>query len=159
MDIKEIKSLRTAFLLKLYDVTGGDRWQNPIMYDIGKAIGIDQSMTDLITDYLNQKGLLEINTKERDISITTIGIDEAESYYCSGDKSMTRDDIRTSLDEINRRLDLLSLGQEILYEDIMGKLESRDKIQMKDLKLVLISTLFSRGLDALRSIQLIEFLK
>lgn len=158
MDIRQIKSLRRVFLLKLYDLTGGDRWQNPVMFDIGKDIGIEESLTETISDYLNQKGFIKINSKDRDISITMLGIDEAESYYSDGDSYVTTNEIRNDLAEINCKLDLLALGQEIIYEDIMGQLGSNQNIHTKDLKLVLLSTIFSKGIDAFKIGQLIDII-
>lgn len=159
MEIRQIQSLRRVFLLKLYDVTGGDRWQNPVMFDLGKDIGIDKNLTEKISDYLNQKGFIKINSKDRDISITILGVDEAESYYSDGDSHVTTNEIRNNLVEINCKLDLLTLGQEIIYEDIIGQLGSNQNISTKDLKLVLLSTIFSKGIDAFKIGQIIDIIR
>jgi hypothetical protein len=77
----------------------------------------------------------------------------------SNNTSITPDDLNSKLSEINTKLDLLTLGQELIYEDIMDKLENSQSIQIKDLKLILMSTLFSRGLDALKIWNIIDNLK
>ena len=159
MDIKQIQSLRRVYLLKLYETTGGDRWQNPIMFEIGKSIGIEDTLTEIIVDYLVQKGFIEYLTKERDISITASGVDEAEKYFEDQNIPLSRDDIYKILEEMNYKLDLLALGQEISYEDIMAKLGASQSIQSKDLKLILISTIFSKGLDAIKITQILDILK
>jgi len=159
MDIQHLQLTRKVFLLKLYETTGGDIWKNPIMYDIGKSIGIDNSLTDSISDYLDQKELIEINTKDRDISITASGIDEAEKFFENDNEILSNLDIKNKLDEINSKLDLLSLGHEIIYEDILKELGSSKKIQSKDLRLLLLSTAFTYGLDALKLGELMNILK
>jgi hypothetical protein len=112
-----------------------------------------------IADYLSQKGFIEIQTKEQDICITTQGIDEAESYFDNDNTDITPGDINKKLDEINYKLDLISLGHEIIYEDIMNQLGSSQSIQKKDLKLILISAIFSKGLDAIKIAQILDILK
>jgi hypothetical protein len=159
MDIKQMQSLRRVFLLKLYETTGGDRWQNPPMFEIGRSIGIDDSLTRNIADYLDQKGFIKIQSKDLDVSITTQGIDEAESYYEGENTSITPDDIGEKLNEINDKLNLLSIGQEVIYEDIMDKLGKSDSIKKKDFILILISTIFKKGFDAFKISQILDMLK
>lgn len=159
MNIKEIQSLRGVFLLKLYDTTGGNRFKSPVMFEVGKSIGIDNSLTKEIVDYLSQKGFVIIENLDGGLSITALGIDEAEKYFENENADITPDDINKKLNEINYKLDLLSLGHEIIYEDIMNQLGSNQLIQKKDLKLILISTIFSRGLDAIKIAQLFDILK
>jgi len=159
MNIKEIKSLRGVFLLKLYDTTGGNRLKSPVMFEIGKSIGIDNSLTKTIVDYLSQNGFVKIETLAGDISITAQGIDEAENYFEDENADITPDDINKKLNEINYKLDLISLGHEIIYEDIMNQLGSNQSIQKKDLKLILITAIFARGLDAIKNAQIFDILK
>lgn len=159
MNIKEIQSLRGVFLLKLYDTTGGDRWKFPGMFEIGKSIEIDDSLTKKIVDYLSQKGFVKKENLAGDICITALGIDEAERYFENENADITPDDINKKLDEINYKLDLLLLGHEIIYEDIMSQLGSSQSIQKKDLKLILIHLIFSKGLDAIKVAQIFEILK
>jgi hypothetical protein len=159
MDYKELQAVRRVFLLKLYDVTGGDRWTIPSMFEIGQPIGIDDKQVRAIATYLHQKGFIKIETKDGDISITASGVDEAESYLEEDDVSISPNDISTKLDEINKKLDLLALGHELLYTDIMDQLEAGKSIQMKDLKIVLIKEIFSRGLDALKIAQFLDLLR
>jgi hypothetical protein len=159
MNIKEIQSLRRVFLLKLYETTGGDRWKSPTMFEIGNSIGIDSQLTIKIVDYLSQKGSIKIQSKARDICITTDGIDEAESYFDNENTNLTPDEINNKLDEINNKLDLLSLGHKIIYEDIMEQLNNSQSIQKKDLKLILFSAIFSKGLDAIKIGQILEIIK
>lgn len=159
MDIKQIQTLRRVFLLKLYDMTGGSRWNSPIMFEVGNAIGIEDSITEMIVDYLVQKGFVEYETKERDISITVNGVDEAESYLENENFAISSTDLNLKLNEINNKLDLLSLGHELIYDEIISKLDSNNPIQKKDLKLIVLSALFSKGLDAIKIGQILDFLK
>jgi hypothetical protein len=159
MNIKEIQSLRRVFLLKVYDTIVCDRLKSSVMFEIGKSIGIDNSLTKEIVDYLSQKGFVKIDNLAGELSITAPGIDEAEKYFENENADITPDDINKKLIEINYKLDLLSLGHEIIYEDIMNQLGSNQLIQKKDLKLILISAIFSRGLDAIKIAQLFDILK
>lgn len=159
MNLKEIQSLRNIYLIKLYEVTGGNRWEFPSMYKIGKSLGLDKSLTSNIADYLSQKELIKIETLAGDISITALGIDEVESFLQKENKTISHDEVISQLDEINHKLDLLSLGQEIIYEDITDQLEKNGSIQKKDLRLILISTIISKGLDSIKLAKIFEILK
>jgi DNA-binding MarR family transcriptional regulator len=159
MNIKEIQSLRNVYLIKLYELTGGNRWQFPNMFEIGESLGLDKSLTSNITDYLSQKGLIKIETLAGDISITSFGIDEVESFLAKENKTISHDEIVSQLDEINHKLDLLSVGQEIIYEDITEQLDKNGSIQKKDLRLLLISTIISKGLDSIKLAKIFEILK
>ena len=159
MNIKEVQSLRRVYLLKLYYSTGVDRWKFPGMFEIGKSISIADSITKEIVDYLSQKGFVKKENLAGDISITALGIDTAESYFEDENADITPDDINKKLDEINYKLDLLSLGHEIIYEDVMNQLGSSHSIRKKDLSLILISAIFSRGLNAIKIAQLFDILK
>jgi DNA-binding MarR family transcriptional regulator len=158
INIKEIQSLRSVYLIKLYETTGGNRWQFPNMYDIGKSLSFDKQLTSNITDYLSQKGLIKIETLSGDISITTLGIDEVENFLEKENKTISHDELISKLDEINHKLDLLSLGQEIIYEDITDQLDKNGSIQKKDLKLLILSTIISKGLDSIKLAQIFEIL-
>jgi len=138
MELKQLQTLRKVFLLKLYHMTGGDRWESPIMFEVGKSIGIDDNLTEKVTDYLVQKGFVEYQTKERDISITVYGVDEAESYLDENNISLSSSDLNSKLDEIKYKLDMLTLGQDLIYTDIMEQLDSNKTIGKKDLKLVVL---------------------
>lgn len=159
MNIKEIQSLRNVYLIKLYEVTGGNRWEFPNMFEIGVSLGLDKSLTSNIADYLSQKGLIKIETLAGDISITSFGIDEVESYLQKENKTISHDEIVSQLEEINHKLDLLSVGQEIIYEDITEQLDKNGSIQKKDLRLLLISTIISKGLDSIKLAKIFEILK
>jgi DNA-binding MarR family transcriptional regulator len=159
MNIKEIQSLRTIFLIKLYETTGGSRWVFPGMNEVGKSLGFDKSLTRKIADYLSQKGLIKIENLSGDISITSDGIDEVESFLEKENKTIPHVELISKLDEINHKLDLLSLGQEIIYEDITAQLDKNGSIQYKDLKLLLISTIISKGLDSIKLAQIFDILK
>lgn len=159
MNIKEIRSLRNVYLIKLYEITGGNRLQFPSMFEIGESLGFDKSLTSNITDYLNQKGLIKIETLSGDISITTLGIDEVENFLENENKTISHDELKFKLDEINHKLDLLSLGYEIIYEDIMDQLDKNGSIQKKDLILLLLSSIISKGMDSVKLAQIFEILK
>lgn len=159
MKIKEIQFLRTVYLIKLYETTGGSIRQLPNMYDIGKSLNFDKKLTSNITDYLNQKGFIKIETLSGDISITTQGIGEVESFLEKENKTISHDELISKLDEINQKLDLLSLGQEVIYEDFTNQLDKNGSIQKKDLKLIILSTIVSKGLDYIKLASLLEILK
>lgn len=55
MELKQLQSLRKAFLIELYNITKGDRWNSPIMFDVGKSLGIENDLTESIVDYLVQE--------------------------------------------------------------------------------------------------------
>jgi DNA-binding MarR family transcriptional regulator len=158
MSIKEIQSLRNLYLIKLYDKTGGNRWEFPNMNEVGESLSLDKSVTAKIVDYLDQKGLIKIETLSGDISITSEGIDVVESLLENENKRISHDELITNLDEINRKLDLLSLGQEIIYEDVIDRLDRDGSIQKKDLKLLLLSTFISKGLDSIKLAKIFDIL-
>lgn len=159
MNFRELQAIRRVFLLKLYNFTGGDRWLIPSMFDIGRSLGIDDGQIRSISTYFHQKGLIKIETMSGDISITAAGVDEAESYLEEHDKIISSDDIRDMVNLINEKLDLLLLGQEILYTDIMEKFEDGESIQKKDFILIVLSELFSRGINGITVAQFLNILK
>jgi len=159
MNIEEIQSLRNVFLIKIYEATEGNRFVYPSMFEIGKSLGFDKSLTSNIADFLNQKGFIKIETLSGDISITFIGVDEVENFLGKDSKTVSHDELISKLDEINYKLDLLSLGQEIIYEDISDKLDKNGSIQKKELKLLIISAIISKGLDSIKLAQIFEILK
>lgn len=132
--------------------------QNPLMYKVGDEIGIDNKLSEDIADYLNQKGLLIINSKDNDVSITTLGIDNVESIFSDSNSYIDSNEIQRILIEINNKLDLLNLGQEIIYEDISEKVDANNKINEKDLKTTLLSIALTKGFDALKIGQIVDLL-
>lgn len=159
MNFRELQAIRRVFLLKLYDFTGGDRWQIPSMFDIGRPLGIDDVQIRSIATYFNEKGLIRIETASGDISITASGVDEAESYLVADNITISREDIQETVNTINEKLNLLLLGQEILYTDIIEKLEDGESIQKKDFILIVLSELFTRGINGITVAQFLNILK
>lgn len=158
MNILETQNIRKVFLLKLYETTQGDRWIMPIMYNIGNSIGLDKNTTLRITDYLNAKGLIEIMTGDRDIRITVEGIDEAEAILGGGNDILLNEDLQNQLNEIKDQLNLISAGQEVLFNEIEDRFKNINKVSKKDFKTIILSVFFSKGIDALTISKLLDYL-
>lgn len=159
MNIEEVQSLRNIFLLKLYEISAGKRMNCLNMFEIGNSSGIDDQITETIVNYLLQKGFVEKPSKEPEIYISSSGIDEIENLYFTKESIITSDEISFKLNEINKKLNLLSLGQQVIYEDIMDQLDKGNSIQKKDFLLILLSEAFSKGIEAIKISQLLDLLK
>jgi len=156
MDLNKQEATRKVFLLKLYEITNGDIWADPLMYDIGNALHLDNNEIDKIVDILRHKGFIKVLSKKRDISITAEGIEEAERTIYMDNKIINEAEIKEYFKEINRKLDLLSCSQEIIYDDFMQKFENGQTIQKKDIKMALFSIFASKLFDHQNLINIIS---
>jgi hypothetical protein len=86
VDFKEIKKNRFDFLRTLYDETGGDIWKTYFIVDIGRKLDFDPDEAEKIAQYLQDEGLIEIMSKDRDIRILHAGIKEVEEAMEHPDK-------------------------------------------------------------------------
>lgn len=140
MDISKQQATRNLFLMKLYEITGGDRWTNPVMYEIGRYLNLDNNETDRITDYLSQKGYITILTKQRFISITAEGIDKAEDLFNNNNnKSYSKDETSDILEKILESQVKNVHTQDKIYNLLLDLSKNNSKIQKKDIKLMIIN--------------------
>ena len=79
MEIDELRAKRYQFLKKLYDVSimrPNSFWHK--YRGIGELLGFDESLTDQITQYLHDEGLIDKNKVQGHAAITHKGINEVE---------------------------------------------------------------------------------
>lgn len=147
MDIEKMQASRSLFLMKLYETTKGNIWADPTMYEIGSCLHFPESETDNIVDYLRLKGFVKILSKRRDISITVEGIDEAERLFTADNQTYSKDEIKELLEKILAGQALQALAQEMIYDMLMDISEKNNKIQKKDIKMMIISKISSYSID------------
>jgi hypothetical protein len=151
MNPQDKQNIRQIFLLRLYEESEGSLSNYVEIEDIGKSIGLDYENSFRIAEYLHHKGFLAILSQQGPLEITVEGIDEAEEILEGGHmKEFDSDDLKIILDELKTKIDYLSVGQEVIYNIIEEKFEKIDRIGIKDLKLALLSVLFSKSVDALK---------
>jgi len=156
MEINKQQAIRKLFLLKLYEITDGDIWADPIMYEIGNSLYLDNYETDKIVDFLRLKGFIKINSKQRDISITVEGVEEAEKSFYLDNKIVSDAEIKEYLTEIDRKLDLISISAEIIYEDIMKQFKNGQSIQKKDIIMAAFGILSTYAVDPQKLLHILD---
>ncbi|MFC2118992.1 hypothetical protein ACFLSY_10150 [Bacteroidota bacterium] len=157
--MNEMQKLRKIFLLKLYEITEGDKWNLTTYIRIANLLQLDEKVARRIADYLHDKGLIEILTLDGSIQITVYGVDEAEEILGDKNTIIESKELREKLAEIEHQLQMLSLGQEVIFNEIDRKFSNVDKISAKDFKSIIISVLLSKGLNAIELAQIFDFIE
>ena len=86
-DLKKIKKKRFRFIHRIYEESGGNRYNNFSMWEIGKELGLTHEETDSICQYLEGEGLIECVEFGGLISIKHEGIIEVEKALTEPEQS------------------------------------------------------------------------
>jgi hypothetical protein len=89
MEIEEIRKKRFQFLKRVYELTNGHKFGRVNMFDIGNELGFDNQLTENISFYLNDEGLIKFIAFGGLISITHLGVREIEDALSNPDSPTT----------------------------------------------------------------------
>lgn len=78
MSIEEKKKKRLEFLHRLYELSGGNQATFVNMFDICKELGLDRASCGETAQYLQEEGLVKLQTLDGHVSITHLGIVKVE---------------------------------------------------------------------------------
>ena len=84
-DIEEMRSRRFHFLYRCFEISGGDELKHLSMFDVGKELGFDESLTMRIAQYLEGEGLIKFRTMGGGIAISHRGVRHMERALCEPD--------------------------------------------------------------------------
>lgn len=73
-DIEQMRSQRFQFLHRCYEISGADELRHLSMFDVGKELGFDKSVTMRIVQYLEGEGLIKFRTMGGGIAISHRGV-------------------------------------------------------------------------------------
>ncbi|MDY6954693.1 MAG: nucleotide-binding protein [Thermodesulfobacteriota bacterium] len=77
-DIEKLTEKRIQFLLRLYEISGGDRFEYGNMFQIGEELSLSRQETKTVAQYLEGEYLIEFTAMGGTIGITQPGIVKAE---------------------------------------------------------------------------------
>jgi hypothetical protein len=87
--LEEMKKMREKFLMAVYEATKGEKNVRVNMFEIGSHLGLSNTDTNRIFDYLEGEGLLKARTLGGGIGITHEGVKTAERGFISVDSPLT----------------------------------------------------------------------
>lgn len=77
-DIERMRSERFRFLHRCWELSGGDELKHLSMFDVGRELGFDESLTMRVAQYLEGEGLVKSRTMGGGIAITHLGVAHME---------------------------------------------------------------------------------
>ena len=131
-----------------------------------------QHSTDLneiydIAESLSDFEYIKILTKDRDVSLTRIGIEVIEGLNKTEDSKRGEGfspqeirDINSKLNKILEEIEKLDLGHEVIFDEIDSLRNDAKRLSKKDFKSIAMGKLFSLGVDGLLDrLQVVDFLR
>ena len=85
--LEQKKGNRFKYLNLLYEKSGGDKFNDQNMFELGTALGFDNEETAGITQYLEGENLIEHTTLGGGIAITHYGVREVEKALSHPEES------------------------------------------------------------------------
>ena len=76
--IEELRKKRFRYMHKLYEKTGGNKYNRVNSWDLGKELGYERDETESITQYLEGEGLMKYTDLNFGINITHYGVKQVE---------------------------------------------------------------------------------